>query len=67
MLEEDQINIGSAERPIWVPKKSLEPDTPEGREWWGMVAEGSVVLEEEALGLLLDKINAQKSQGDEKT
>jgi len=33
------VNIGNTEKPLWVPEKALQPLTPEGREWWGMVAE----------------------------
>ncbi len=48
------VNIGTPERAMWVPRKALEPETPEGREWWGNVASGTVILDEEALGKLLD-------------
>lgn len=60
-MDNRQVNIGSAECPIWVPEKSLNPDSEGGREWWGMVAEGSVELEPKVLDKLLNKINEQKS------
>lgn len=47
------VNVGSAERPVIVPKKALEPETPEGNEWWGMVADGSVEIGSEDLDELL--------------
>lgn len=53
VANEKMVNIGTPERPILVPQKSLEPNTDKGREWWGMVAEGSVVLEPEKLDRLL--------------
>jgi hypothetical protein len=53
-------NIGSTEQPIRVPQKALEPLTPEGREWWGMVAEGSVILEPEVLDRLLKATDVKK-------
>lgn len=60
MSDKGKVNIGSAERPIWVPKKALFPEDEEGCEWWGMVAEGSVELEPEVLDRLLEEINEQK-------
>lgn len=54
------VNIGSEREPAWVPRKALEPTTPEGREWWGMVAEGSVVLEAKVLDLLIRKTDVKK-------
>lgn len=47
------VNIGSVERPILVSEKALEPSSDEGREWWGKVADGSIILEDEVLDLLL--------------
>lgn len=55
-----KVNIGTAERPIWVPEKALSPEGEDGREWWNMVAGGSVELEPEVLDRLLEKINEQK-------
>lgn len=55
-----KINVGSKERPIFVPEKALKPGTPEGAEWWEMVANGSVVLPPEALDKLLSKDNDGK-------
>lgn len=66
MSNGEKVNVGTTERPKWVPKKALAPQNKEGREWWGMVASGSVVLEEEVLdGLLnrLRKVNDRKSKG----
>lgn len=58
------LDIGLAERPVYVPQKSLKPETDEGREWWGMVAEGSVVLKPEVLDSLL---KLTKKPDDQKT
>lgn len=58
----NKINIGTKENPIFVPAKALRPDGPEGREWWGMAAEGSVVLEDSHLDTLLKKLDEQKGQ-----
>lgn len=57
----DMINIGSKENPVMVPEKSLEPQTDEGREWWDGVASGSVILDDEALDLLLKKTDEKNS------
>lgn len=56
-----RVNIGSPERPVWVPEKSLRPETEGGRSWWGRVASGSVVLKPEVLDRLLEATNNQKS------
>jgi hypothetical protein len=56
----DMVNIGTPERPIMVPEKSLKPETGEGREWWGAVAEGSVVLEDDVLSKLLELTKDEK-------
>ncbi len=50
----NMVNIGTAERPVVVPEKALHPDSDEGRDWWGKVAEGSVVLEDKVLDQLLE-------------
>jgi hypothetical protein len=63
-IKEDQgrmVNIGTSERPVLVSRKALEPDTPEGREWWEMVASGSVTLEEKELGKLLSVTDEKKN------
>ncbi len=46
-------NIGTVEKPVLVPDKALKPSSDEGQEWWGKVADGSVVLEDEVLEMLL--------------
>lgn len=56
-------NVGTAERPVMVPEKALYPQTQAGREWWGMIAEGSVVVDDEALDLLLAEVNEQQNSG----
>lgn len=61
VANEKMVNIGTPERPILVPQKSLEPNTDEGREWWGMMAEGSVVLKPEEVDRLL-KITDDKKR-----
>ena len=55
MTKTTMVNIGTPERPVLVPEKALQPDSNEGREWWGEVASGSVVLDEDALKLLLER------------
>jgi len=55
------VNIGTDKEPSMVPPKALQPDTKEGREYWEMVATGSVVLENQVLDLLLEKINESKT------
>ena len=61
MLGLKMVNIGTPERPVLVPEKSLQPKTAEGREWWGMVAEGSIVLKPDELNGLLKKTDGKKS------
>ena len=53
------INIGSAENPVMVPEQSLSTKSAEGRAWWNDLASGSVVLDEKALDLLLEKTNEE--------
>lgn len=60
MSDGKMVNIGSKENPIWLSEKALRPNTPEGQEWWGMVAEGSVVLQPEELDRLLEKNGGKK-------
>lgn len=55
--ETNTINIGTAERPVFVPQEAVQPNTPEGEEYWQGVASGSIVPDEETLDLLLKKIN----------
>lgn len=57
----DEVNIGSEKDPVLVPEKALRPLTPEGREWWAMVATGSVILEPKALDKLLQVTDAKTS------
>lgn len=47
------VNVGTPERPIFIPEKALKLNSPEGLEWWQMVAEGSVTLPDETLDKLL--------------
>ena len=59
------INIGTAENPILVPKAVVLGDgSDRERNWWNMLATGSVVLPDEALGKLLGlkKIDAKQSE-----
>ncbi|OGM75745.1 hypothetical protein A2210_02340 [Candidatus Woesebacteria bacterium RIFOXYA1_FULL_40_18] len=58
----NKVNIGTKENPIFVPEKALKPDTVEGREWWGMISEGSVILEGTHMDALLKKLDEQKGQ-----
>lgn len=53
----NMVNIGSKENPVFVPESALEPDTPKGEEYFQMLASGSVVLPDEVLDALLEKIN----------
>jgi hypothetical protein len=53
------INIGSKENPVMVPDSALSPQSAEGREWWGDLADGSVVLDDKVLDLLLEKTNEE--------
>lgn len=55
MSNGNMVNIGTSERPIWVSETALQPQTPEGREWWEMVASGSVALPKETLDKLLQE------------
>lgn len=48
------VNIGSVENPIWVLEKALKPESPEGKEWWGNLATGTIVLEPNELDALLE-------------
>jgi len=57
----EPVNIGSEESPVLVSEKALRPLTPEGREWWAMVATGSVVLKPEVLDKLLQATDAKTS------
>ena len=43
----NMINIGTKENPVLVPEKALHPETPEGNEYYGMIADGSVELPDE--------------------
>lgn len=58
-MNNQMINIGSKESPVMVPAKALFPETAEGRQWWESLASGSVVLDEKALDLLLEKTNEE--------
>lgn len=58
----NSVNIGSAERPVWVPAKALAPDSPEGRAWWGKLAGGSVILEPEDLDALIARVDEQPKE-----
>lgn len=43
------VNIGTDKEPSMVPPEALRPDTKDGREYWEMVATGSIVLENQVL------------------
>ena len=59
-MSSEFINIRTKEEPKAVPAKALSPETAEGKEYWEMVATGSVSLEDQTLDLLLEKINEEK-------
>lgn len=54
------INIGSKEAPVYVSEASLNPASPEGRDFWEGVATGSIVLEDGVLDLLLKETDEEK-------
>lgn len=58
----EKINIGSAEKPVWVPQCALYPQTQEGNRWWGNVAVGSVNIGPEQIGRIEKEI--ERRQGD---
>lgn len=60
------INIGTAERPVFVPKSALLPESDEGREWWGKLADGSVVSDEKDLDKLLSIIDTSSKDDEAK-
>jgi hypothetical protein len=60
------INIGTPEKPIWIPQQALDIGSG-GEEWWQMYANGSATLSEEVLPVLLEHIETQGTQGDEKS
>ena len=43
-----------------IPSIALHPETQEGREYWEMVASGSITLDEQTMDALLEKINEQR-------
>jgi len=47
-----QVNVGTIEKPIMVPEQATKPTTDEGREWWEMVAVGSITVSQEVLAAL---------------
>lgn len=58
------VNVGSAERPVMVPKHALKPSSNDGREYWDGIALGSIVLDDSTLDNLLKSINeAEKDTG----
>ena len=57
----NMINIGSKESPVIVPEQSLRPHSPEGEEYYQMIAGGSVELSGEDLDTLLDKIKNENN------
>jgi hypothetical protein len=59
-MSTQMINIGTAERPIFVPEKAFLPQGSEGREWWEALASGSIILSDEALDLLLKKTDENR-------
>jgi len=58
---QELVNIGSTEDPVFVPRKALKPLTLEGREWWAMIATGSVVLKPKVLDKLLQATDEKTS------
>lgn len=62
MSNGNNINIGTEESPILVPAKALEPNTPEGNEWWGKIATSSVILDSKTLGELLELTEQANSE-----
>lgn len=65
-MADKMINVGTAERPVLVsvpehvPEHALRPETEKGRNWWGKLADGSVVLGSEELDRLLELSNGKK-------
>lgn len=56
-----QVNVGTAEKPIMVPEQATKPTTDAGKEWWEMVAVGSIVVSQETL-IALEKYVDTKRQ-----
>lgn len=58
-----RVNIGTEQDPLFVPPQALLPNTPEGDEYWQMVASGSINLGEDQLDKMLSFManNAKKS------
>lgn len=50
------------ERLSLVPEKAYHPSSPEGLEYWGMVAEGSVVLDRDVFDAICAKIKAVQDE-----
>jgi hypothetical protein len=57
-----KINVGSPEKPVWVPQCALSPETPEGNRWWGKVASGSVAIGPEHIGRIEKEIKRSESE-----
>lgn len=59
----DKINIGSPEKPVWVPQCAFLPETPDGNSWWGKVATGSVTIGPEHIDRIEEEIVRRKREG----
>lgn len=57
------INIGSKENPILVSNEALKPGEEAEREYWEGVASGSIIIEAEALDLLLGDDRLRQGDG----
>ena len=56
---EDMINVGTAERPAWIPVCALEDNTLAGEDFWVNVACGTVDIGPEEIGRLLEMVANQ--------
>ena len=57
----NMVNVGTAEKPAFVPQAAVEPNTPRGEEYWQGVASGSIVPDDETLAALLNRIKNENS------
>jgi hypothetical protein len=58
-----RVNIGTEQEPFFVPPHALKPDTPEGTEYWNLVANGDLELREDELGEILAFIEDHAKKG----
>lgn len=54
--------MAKQEMDIQIPEKAYHPESPEGREWWGMIAEGTVFLPNEVLDQLLKEVSSGRNE-----